>query len=306
MENRDVEPQPEPQSDPSYFEPEINPFVADKMKRDKEFQDAAALQQQQLEPKAPEVSDAEPSVEDRLGELQRQNEEFRIQATKAQLRAARLEEKLRKKDSRLDQLQQQGPMVPMQQPVYDSRMMMGRNPDEPVLAQDLVNMMLSFAQAQGSRFNELQETIESLRGAKQQAAVIDEDTEAKLVAAHPWLLTLEETARSRAIADLHRTDTGTAAQKPATARPTPITGPQMEQARARVREVGYIETSNKGAQAERTMQSPARSAQAQKYAELKAALSRTDGKGAEQALKILADLGAGPQDDFDSGFAKMR
>ncbi len=305
MDDRDVEPQPQPENDPHYFEPEINPFVADKMKRDKDFQDAAALQQNMTDPQATASPDEEVSVEDRLSELQRQNEEFRIQATKAQLKAARMEEKHKKDQRRLQELQQQAPMAPMNP--YDSRALLGRSPEESVTAQDISNLMMSFAAAQGNRIAQLKdEIVEGLRESKQ-SSEIDPDAEAVIVEAHPWLLSMDEASRQRAIADLSRsTQQQAVAPAQAPARPRPLAGPSVEQARARVRDAGYIETSNRGAQAERTMQNPARVAQAQKFAELKAALTRTDGKGSDLALKILADLGAGPQDDFDSGFAKMR
>jgi hypothetical protein len=278
--------------DQSPLDTELNPILADKMRRNREFSDLAAAQNQQLEAQRPAPDEAEVDVNTRLTELEEQAEANRLEATKWRLKAARTEEKLKKHQKRLTELQQQPQVYPQQQYI-DPRQLIGRGPEDVITGQDAANLFMSMASALGNQLQRNNETIlEQLRSEKELPEV-DPDIEATLVEAHPWLESLDEASRAKAMADLARTDTAPAAPQP---KPRPITGPKVEQARARVREMGHIESSNRGSEAERRGQTPAVTGRQALIAEYNDAVKKPG--GSTRALEILAKLGAGIQDEF--------
>jgi len=279
--------------DQSPLDTELNPILADKMRRNREFSDLAAAQNQQLEAQRPATEEAEVDVNTRLALLEQEAEANRLEATKWRLKVARTEEKLKKNQKRLNELQQQPQVVPQQQYV-DPRMLIGRGPEDVITGQDAANLFMSMATALGNQLRQNNEYImEQLRSEKQPSEV-DPDIEATLVEAHPWLESLDDASRAKAMADLARTDT--APQAPPQPKPRPITGPKVEQARARVREMGHIEQSNRGSEAERRGQTPAVTGRQALIAEYNDVVKKPG--GSTKALEILAKLGAGLQDEF--------
>lgn len=279
---------------PEEVEQQMSVYAVDKERRDKEFADAAAEEIAARTPPPQEVDD----TQDRMAQLAAQAEADRLEAVKARLKVVRAETQLKLQEKRLKELSQQQAYQPAQ--YVDPRMLVGRAPDEPVTAQDVANLTMQMAAAWGNQLQrQREEIIESLRS-QQSIPTIDPDTEAKLVESHPWLEGLDEATRAHAMADLAKTDTRPApAPAQVQPKPSPIPGPRVEQARARVREVAYVEQSTRGSVAERSNVTPRTVAAQAKVQALKDALSKPG--GSEQALRILAELGAGPVDDYDTG-----
>lgn len=272
---------------------EVNPVLVDKQRRNKEFDELA---QQQMGNQAPIQDESQPDeVTTRLQTLQAQAEQAQMENAKWRLKASRTEEKLKKAQRRLTELQQQPqgfPQALQQQPYVDSRQLIGKNPDDVLTAQEFTNVWMSMAHALGNQMRGFKdEMLEELRN-EQETSSIDPDVEAKLTVAFPWLENLDDASRQRAMQDLSRTEKPAEAQAPATApAPQPFTGPQVERARAQVRQASYIEPSNQVSRVESSGMSPGKQARSQKIAELKKALDTPGGSSA--ALKIFAELGAG-------------
>jgi hypothetical protein len=260
---------------------ELNPLVAEKLSRDAEFAGLAGA-----DPKLAKAQEQE-----RQGEVRKQEKESKLHQLGAELDKWKSIAKRRKDDQmalegRLRDLETR---VNQNQPMADVRQVTGRNADEVLTAGEVWNLLLAQSGAFGQQFQQLQSAIAQNREAQQSRAVSDVD-EAELTYMHPWLENLPVAQRERAMLDMIATR-----NQPPAPEPPPQPSPrQVAQGQARVREINYIEASNRGSLPEVQSQEPQKAAANQKLEQLQALLSKPGGSTA--AGDLLASLGAGPDD----------
>lgn len=189
-------------------------------------------------------------------------------------------------------------------PAINVQQVTGRQPDEPITAQDAVNLLMSQSSAFGNAMQRLREELLN-QTATQQSDGLPLDMEAELVDAHPWLSDLPRPQKMRAMHDILASSgvSVTPPQPVATGQPSQ-SATLPAQARAPVRSVAYIEPSNRGSAAERNAIAPERQAFQEKVNKLKEALNRPG--GSDEAAKVLAALGAGPVDESQAGYLNRR
>lgn len=281
-----------------------NPLAFEKIQRDLNYQrQIEQLPQPESAPLPKEV--ASPGV-DRLEALQQELEAAKAEASRWKKEFGRREGKVGGMESRIKELEARISQVP---PVIDVRAMTGRDPGDPVTAQDVVNLLMAQSNAFGNTIRQVKE--EMLNAGNSTEPGLPLDLEAELVEAHPWLTDLPRPQKMRAMHDILGNAGVTVAPSAPGVAPAPKQSPQLlaEQGRAQVRQTAFIEPSNKGSVAERNAVVPERQALNDKQSKLQELLLGAYKPGAAQADKaaeILASLGAGTVDETQEGFLRRR
>lgn len=272
---------------------EVHPYVAEKVIRDREWSDLAA--QQQGASGQPEQAKEE-EAPDRLALIQQELDAQKAETAKWKLLLGRSEDRRGKEERQhKDLLARMTPIAPL----VDARQFTGKSGDEVMTAQEVSNLMMNLAAAFGNQIREAkEEAIKEARAPEE--ARIPVEVENELAEQYPWLTDLSQTQKERAIMDILAAQPGTKAPiSMRSAVPSQTKFPSAaEMGRARVREVGFIEPSNKGSAAEQKSVTPAQQGLQAKLAELRDALKRPGGSA--KAGEILASLGAGLTDDSEA------
>lgn len=284
---------------------ELQPILAEKIARDAEFDQLSRQQaaengeaEEQQVPRQPEQvaqpNEKNAAPEDRLTALQRELDERKAETDKWKTLYGKSRNTLGDLKQKVAALEQKSGPVSNVPYVVDTRAVVGKDPNETITAQDFTNAFMSLATALGNQVRQAQaETVAEIRGSSE--TQIDPETEEFLLATHDWLEQLPQgPQRQRAMKDIISTQ----AAPGGTPAPAQRTGPQMDQARAKVRDAGYIEQSNRGSAPETKSVAPETAAKQEILAKLQAALSRPG--GSEEAVKLMAQLGAGPVDDLEN------
>lgn len=279
---------------------EANPVAAEKIQRDLEYQrQMETFPQPDSAPLPSEVGS--PEAVDRLEQLQRELDAAKSEATRWKKEFGRREGTVGQMKNELADLKARVSQI---QPAINVQQITGRAPDEPITAQDAVNLLINQSSAFGNAMRALEERLMS-QAANSNDGALPLDMEAELVEAHPWLTDLPRPQKMRAMHDI-LASSGVTVAPPAPvamqATPPPATLPAA--ARAPLRQVAFIEPSNRGSAPERAAMAPERQALNEKVAKYHEALSRPG--GAEEAAKILASLGAGPVDETQVGYMRNR
>lgn len=281
---------------------EMNPLAAEKVRRDLEYQ--RQMEQFPLPGEAPPQQ--EPAAQDvsRLEQMQDELEGAKKEVAKWKTYYGRSENRVGDLKSRLDELSSRVAQIV---PQVDIRQITGKNADDVLTAQEIVNLLMSQSQAFGSRLAQMKdEMVLAIRNPDESR--IPADVEAELVQAHPWIANLPLPQKERAMSDLLG-----ALGRPVAPQPTQPVVAQASQtkpaaisepARAQVRQAAFIEPSNKGSAAELHAVVPERQAFNEKVAKLKEALGRQG--GAKEAENLLASLGAGVVDESEVGYLRAR
>ncbi len=278
---------------------EANPMAAEKIQRDLEYQ-RQMEQFPQPDSAPPLLSDTTPGL-DRLEAMQKELETAQAEATRWKKEFGRREGKVGGMEARIKELEGRIGQV---QPTIDVRAITGRNPDEPLTAQDVVSLLMSQSAAFGNSIRQMRDEWQ------QQVTTPDTglplDLEAELVEAHPWLTDLPRNQKMRAMHDILSSNGVSIASPAPGVAPAPKTQAAVmtETGRSQVRQAAFIEPSNRGSAAERNAIAPERQAYNEKVSKLKEALARPG--GAEEAAKIFASLGAGIVDETQMGYLQKR
>lgn len=280
---------------------EANPMAAEKIQRDLEYQrQMETFPQPDSAP--PVLSETTPEL-DRLETLQRDLEVAQAETKRWKKEFGRREGTVGQMRRELGELKAQ---VTQMQPAVNVQQITGKQPDDPITAQDAVNLLMSQSSAFGNAMNALREQLLAQTSRDPNEPALPFEMEAELVDAHPWLSDLTRPQKMRAMQDILAnagvTVTPQAPVSIQSAQRQPATLPDA--ARAPIRQIAYIEPSNRGSASERNAIAPERQAYAEKIAKYREALARPG--GSEEASKILASLGAGPVDETQMGFIHNR
>ena len=278
---------------------EMNPMAAEKIRRDLLYQRQVETLPQPDGAPPPTGEPSRPEL-DRLEQLQSELEATRAEATRWKKEFGRREGKVGGMEQRIKELESRVSQV---QPQIDVRAITGRQPDEPVTAQDVVNLLMSQSAAFGNTIRQVREEMMNAGNSSEPGLPLD--MEAELVESHPWLTDLPRPQKLRAMQDILASAGVTVTPpSPNSAQAARPTNSLPEAAKTPVRQVSFIEPSNRGSVAERTAIAPERQVFNQKVSELNEALSRQGGSA--EAAKILASLGAGAVDDTQPGYTVPR
>jgi hypothetical protein len=281
------------------IEPESNPMAAEKIQRDLEYQ---RQMETFAQPDSAPPTQVTPEL-DRLDSLQKELEAAKAEATRWKKEFGRREGKVGGMESRIKELEARVSQV---QPVIDVRQMTGKDPNEPLTANDVVGLLIAQSGAFGNAMKQLRDELVA-QASNSTEPGLPLDLEAELVEAHPWLTDLPRPQKLRAMQDiLSQAGVTVAPQAPASTSAAAPRQPSAlpEAARAPVRQTAFIEPSNRGSAAESAAISPERQAYREKLAKYQEALSRPG--GSDEAAKILASLGAGPVDETQMGYMHNR
>ena len=262
---------------------EMNPLAAQKVQRDLDYQ--RQIDQLPQPDSAPLPTDISAPEVDRLEQLQKELDAAKSEATRWKKEFGRREGTVGQMKNELAELKARVSQI---QPAINVQQITGREPNEPITAQDAVNLLMSQSSAFGNAMQALEERLRSL-AANQSEPGLPLDMEAELVEAHPWLTDLPRNQKMRAMQDILASAGVTVTPPAPQAAPLPATLPAA--ARAPLRQVAFIEPSNKGSQAERDSVMPERQAYQTKV---------------NQLAELLASLGAGPTDETQEGFLTRR
>lgn len=280
---------------------DANPMAAEKIRRDLEFQ--RQIEQLPQPGEAPELAQEPTTPEiNRLELVEQELEGAKKEVAKWKTYYGRSENRVGDLKSRLDELSSRVAQIV---PQVDVRQITGKNADDVLTAQEIVNLMMSQSQALGSRLAQMkEEMVLAIRNPDESR--IPADVEAELVQAHPWIANLPLPQKERAMSDLLGALGRPVTPQPVTAQASsqPKLAAVPEPARAQVRQAAFIEPSNKGSAAERSAILPERQALNEKMAKLKEALEKPG--GSTEAAKILASLGAGAVDETQVGYLRAR
>jgi len=281
---------------------EMNPLAAQKVQRDLDYQ--RQIDQLPQPDSAPLPTDISAPEVDRLEQLQKELDAAKSEASRWKKEFGRREGTVGQMKAELQDLKARVSQI---QPAINVQQITGRAPDEPITAQDAVNLLMSQSSAFGNAMQRLREELLS-QAATQQEGSLPLDMEAELVEAHPWLTDLPRPQKMRAMQDI-LASAGVTVAPPAPvamqATPPPATLPAA--ARAPLRQVAFIEPSNRGSAAERNAVVPERQAFNDKVAQLKELVQGKYRPGAsDKAAELLASLGAGPVDETQEGFLTRR
>lgn len=279
-----------------------NPLAFEKLQRDLNYQrQIEQLPQPESAPLPKEV--ASPGV-DRLEALQQELEAAKAEASRWKKEFGRREGKVGGMENRIKELEARISQVP---PVIDVRAMTGHDPQDPMTAQDIVNLLMAQSGAFGNAIRQVKEELAAASNSAEPGLPLD--LEAELVEAHPWLTDLPRQQKMRAMHDILSTSGVTVAPSAPGVAPVLKQSPQTlpEQGRAQVRQAAFIEPSNKGSAAERNAIVPERQALNDKVSKLQELLSGPYRPGnSDKAAEILASLGAGVVDETQEGFLRRR
>ena len=287
----------------SGIDDERNPLAAEKIQRDLNYQ----RQIEQLpQPESAPLSLPTTTPElDRLEELQRKLEDKEKEAAVWKTRWGQKTGDVGTLKRQVAELEAQVRQIA---PALNVQQITGREPNEPITAQDAVNLLMSQSTAFGNVINQVREEMRNAQSAAQSDA-LPLDIESELVEAHPWLTDLPRPQKMRAMHDiLASAGVSIAPQAPGVA-PGPARQPSVlpEAARSQVKQAAFIEPSNRGSAAERNAIVPERQALNEKVSKLKELLHGQYKPGAsDRAAELLASLGAGPVDETQEGFLSRR
>lgn len=284
------------------LDPESNPIIVEKIQRDLDYE--RHLRESPQPESAPTLLPTTTPELDRLEQLQKDLEAAKAEATRWKKEFGRREGTVGQMKTELQQLKAQVAQI---QPSINVQQITGRAPDEPITAQDAVNLLMSQSSAFGNAMQRLREELLA-QAATQQGGGLPLDMEAELVEAHPWLTDLPRPAKMRAMHDILASSGVTVAPpQPTTAGQPPPPPSLPPQARAPVRQVAFIEPSNKGSQAERNSEMPERQAYNAKVNQLAELLRGPYKPGAaDKAEEIFGALGSGVVDERASDFVIRR
>lgn len=278
---------------------ELNPIAAEKVQRDAEYQrQMETIPQPSVAPPVLPVSTPEL---DRLDQLQQE-----LDAAKAE--SAKFKRLYGQKTGEIGVLRRDvadlQARVGQIQPMVSVKQMTGKEPGEYITAEDVANLLLSQSQAMGNALRQQRDELLQ-QGYGQQQDGLPLDLEAELVESHPWLSDLPRPNRLRAMHDILAT-AGVSVTPPAGTTPAQQATRQVatlpEAARKPVRQVAYIEPSNRGSTAERDAIAPERAAMNEKVAKLREILTGPYKPGlSDKAAELLSALGAGPIDETQGG-----
>jgi hypothetical protein len=279
-----------------------NPLAFEKLQRDLNYQrQMETLPQPESAPLPEQVS----SVNlDQLEKLQQELEAAKAEATRWKKEFGRREGKVGGMESRIKELEARISQVP---PVIDVRAMTGHDPNDPITAQDMVNLLMAQSNAFGNTIRQVREELQN--GGNSAEPGLPLDLEAELVESHPWLTDLPRPQKMRAMHDILSSSGVTIAPSTPGVAPAPKQPQQIlpERGRAQVREAAFIEPSNKGSAAERNAIAPERQALNEKVGQLREALyGRYKPGAADKAAELLAALGAGVVDETQEGILRRR
>lgn len=282
------------------LDPESNPVIVEKMQRDLEYM--RHIENTPQPESAPTLLPTTTPELDRLEQVQKELEAAKAEATRWKKEFGRREGTVGQMKSELQQLKAQVMQI---QPAINVQQITGREPGEPITAQDAVNLLMSQSQAFGTAMNRLREELLA-QGTNQQEGGLPLDMEAELVEAHPWLTDLPRPNKLRAMHDILATSGVTVTPpQPSAQASQPATLPA--QARAPVKQVAFIEPSNRGSQPERDSIMPERQAYNAKVNQLAELLRGPYKPGAaDKAEEILSAMGSGVVDERASDFVIRR
>lgn len=279
---------------------EANPMAAEKIQRDLEYQRQMETFAQPDSAPLPQPTTT-PGL-DRLEELQRQLDERNKEVATWKTRWGQKTGEVGVMKRQLAELESK---VSQMQPAISVQQITGREPNDPLTAQDAVNLLMSQSTAFGNVIRQLREEIRESKSLEQTDG-LPLDMESELVEAHPWLSELPRPQKLRAMQDI-LASAGVTVTPPAPANtqaPQRQTSSLPESAKTQIRQAPYIEPSNRGSRMEQSAISPERQAYNDKIAKYKEALSKPG--GSEEAARILASLGAGPIDETQIGYMQNR
>lgn len=283
------------------IEAEANPMAAEKIQRDLEYQ-RQMEQFPQPDSAPPLLSDTTPGL-DRLEQLEQERDAAIAEAKRWKKEFGRREGKVGGMESRIKELEARMAQAP---PVIDVRAMTGHDPNDPITAQDMVNLMIAQSNAFGNTIRQVKEEWAQAQASTSNEPGLPLDLEAELIEKYPYLTDLARPQKLRAMQDILSLEGVSISPSAPGVAPAPQKQQQIlsERGRAQVRETAFIEPSNRGSAAERNAIAPERQAYNEKIAKLKEALSRPG--GAEEAAKIFASLGAGVIDETQMGYLNKR
>lgn len=180
-------------------------------------------------------------------------------------------------------------------PSYIPPQQAGIDPNLPVTAGDVWQLMMAQSQAFGTRIdNAVKQAVTTARAI--QGYSLTQEQEDDLMDANPWIESLPTGQREQAMMALTRTP---AASRPPGPPPgtrfTPQPTSQEDIMRARVRQAAFIPAPSRASVPEQNAHRGMDSGRAALVAKYQEAVNRPG--GSEEALKILTQLGAGPVDD---------
>ena len=279
-----------------------NPLAAEKIQRDLNYQ--RQIEQFAQPDSAPQNQAISTGEVDRLEQMQKELEAAKAEATRWKKEFGRREGKVGGMEQRIKDLESRVSQV---QPQIDVRAITGRQPDEPLTAQDVVSLLMSQSAAFGNTIRQVREEMQNANQSPEPGLPLD--MEAELVEAHPWLTDLPRPQKMRAMHDILSSSGISIAPQasgvPPDAQRTNSTLPDA--AKTAVRQAAFIEPSNRGSVAERNSIIPERQALNEKVGQLRDLLSGPYKPGAsDKAAELLASLGAGPVDETQQGFYGRR
>lgn len=279
---------------------ERSPIFAEKLQRDLQYQHQIETLPQPESAPLPAAMTT-PEV-DRIEQLQKERDAAMEEARRWKKEFGRREGKVGGMEARIKELESRVQSIP---PTIDVRAMTGKDPNEPLTAQEIVNLMMSQSTAFGNTIRQVREEL-AARAAESTEPGLPLDMEAELVEAHPWLTDLPRPQKMRAMQDILASAGVTVAPPQPGQSQAPLKTPSSLPPGA-VRQAPYIEPSNKGSVAEKTAVVPERQALNEKLSKLNDLLKGPYKEGASiKAAEILASLGAGPADDSVQGFFTNR
>ena len=281
---------------------DANPLAFEKMRRDADYQrQMETLPQPDGAPNLAKMTEPE---NDALAQIQQERDAALAEVAKYKRKYGMSEGSVGQLKTRIQELEQR---VYSQQPQVDVRAMTGKDPNEPLSGQEIVNLLMAQSQAFGNTIRQVREELAANAQSSDQGLPLD--LEAELTEKHTWLTDLPRPAKLRAMHDiLSQAGISIAPQAPQGAQaPTAIPSGLPAAARTAVRQTGYIEPSNKGSVTEQRGIIPERQQVQERLAQLASVLQGEYKPGqADQAAKLLAELGAGPVDDSQQGVFARR
>lgn len=279
---------------------EAHPLAAEKVQRDLDYQ--RQMETLAQPDSAPILTQPTTPDLDRLETLQRELDAAKAEASRWKKEFGRREGTVGQMKAELADLKARVSQI---QPPISVQQITGRAPDEPITAQDAVNLLMSQSSAFGNAMRQLREELLAQTAAPQEGGGLPLDMEAELVESHSWLTDLPRPQKLRAMHDILASAGVTVAPpQPPVASGQPAPPPTLPAAaRAPVRQVAFIEPSNRGSQAEQQGVTPERTAYNERVAKLQSELQGAYKPGAsDRAAELLAQLGAGPVDETNMGF----
>jgi hypothetical protein len=283
------------------LDPNMNPVIVEKMQRDIEYM--RNIENTQQPESAPSLLPTTTPELDRLEALQKELDTAKAEATRWKKEFGRREGTVGQMKRELSELKAQVSQIT---PSYNVQQITGKAPEEYLTAQDSVNLLMSQSQAFGNALRQLREEL--LAQQTNPADALPLDMEAELIESHPWLTDLPRPQKLRAMQDI-LASSGVTVTPPAPVATGQASQPATlpAQARAPVRQVAFIEPSNKGSQAERDSIMPERQAYQTKMNQLADLLRGPYKPGsADKAEEILSAMGSGVVDERASDFVIRR